>query len=161
MIFSILLTVADNSPQTIAEVCAYVRVPWLIHESRCVHLSSVCDMTHTYVWHDSFICVPWLIHMCAMTHSWVSFCAPLICMWHDSYICVPWLIHMCDMTHPWVSLCTPLICMWHDSYTRDMTRARMTWRIHMCDMTHLNVAWLMYSWRDPCICDDTVLRRDL
>ena len=28
----------------------------------------VCDMTHSYVWHDSFICVTWLIHMCDMTH---------------------------------------------------------------------------------------------
>ena len=35
-------------------------VPWLIH---------VCDMTHTHVWHDSFISVTWLIHMCDMTHS--------------------------------------------------------------------------------------------
>jgi len=23
----------------------------------------MCDMTHSYVWHDSFICVTWLIHM--------------------------------------------------------------------------------------------------
>ena len=28
-------------------------------------------MTHSYVWHDSFICVTWLIHMCDMTHSYV------------------------------------------------------------------------------------------
>jgi len=41
-------------------------------------------MTHSYVWHDSFICVTWLIHMCDMTHSYV---------WHDSFICVTWLIH--------------------------------------------------------------------
>ena len=33
--------------------------------------------THSYVWHDSFICVPWLIHMCAMTHSYVC---------HDSFM---------------------------------------------------------------------------
>ena len=50
----------------------------------------MCDMTHLYVWHDSFICVTWLIHMCDMTHS-----------------CVPWLIHMCDMTHS---------CVCHDSF---------------------------------------------
>jgi len=42
-------------------------VTWLIH---------MCDMTHSYVWHDSFICVTWLIHMCDMTHSYV---------WHDSW----------------------------------------------------------------------------
>jgi len=33
-------------------------------------------MTHSYVWHDSFICVTWLIHMCDVTHSYV---------WHDSF----------------------------------------------------------------------------
>jgi len=36
--------------------------------AECAH---VCDMTHSYVWHDSFICVTWLIHMCDMTHSYV------------------------------------------------------------------------------------------
>ena len=39
---------------------------WLIH---------MCDMTHSYVWHDSFICVTRLIHICDMTHSY---------MWHDT-----------------------------------------------------------------------------
>ena len=45
------------------------------------------------MWHDSFICVTWLIHMCDMTHSYVwhdSF----IYVWHDSFICVTWLIHI-------------------------------------------------------------------
>jgi len=28
----------------------------------------MCDMTHSYVWHDSLICVTWLIDTCAMTH---------------------------------------------------------------------------------------------
>jgi len=36
-------------------------------------------VTHSCVWHDSFMCVTWLIHMCDMTHSYV---------WHDSFICV-------------------------------------------------------------------------
>jgi len=30
-------------------------VTWLIH---------MCDMTHSYLWHDSSICVTWLIHTC-------------------------------------------------------------------------------------------------
>jgi len=80
-------------------------------------------MTHSYVWHDSFIFVTWLIykcdsnpciitgtpsfpfkrathriHMCDMTHSYV---------WHDSFICVTRLIHTCDTTHSYV---------WHDSF---------------------------------------------
>jgi len=41
----------------------------------------VCDMTHSYVWHDSFRC----------SHAW-----------HASFIRVTWLIHMCVTTdfHP-------------------------------------------------------------
>jgi len=42
-------------------------VTWLIY---------MCDMTHSYVWHDSFICVTWRIHMCDMTNSYV---------WHAVY----------------------------------------------------------------------------
>jgi len=29
----------------------------------------MCDTTHSYVWHDSFICVTWLIYLCDMPHS--------------------------------------------------------------------------------------------
>jgi len=68
----------------------------------------MCDMTHSYVWHDSFLCVTWLIPMCDMTHSYV---------WHDSLICVSWLINMWDMTHSYVwhdSFATSYV--WHDSF---------------------------------------------
>ena len=69
------------------------------------------DMTHSYVWHDSFICVTWLIHMCDMTHSYV---------WHHSFnhthnlsvaqqptTMTSW-IYGCDMTC-WY--------LWHDWFT--------------------------------------------
>jgi len=69
---------------------------WLIH---------MCDMTHSYVWHDAFICVTWLIHMCDMTHSYV---------WHDAFICVTWLIHMCDMTFHLCDMTHSYV--WHDSF---------------------------------------------
>jgi len=59
-----------------------------MHQSRV--MSHVCDMTHSYVWHDSLISVPWHIHMRDMAHLHV---------WHDSFICVTRLIHMCDLTH--------------------------------------------------------------
>jgi len=52
-----------------------------------------CDMTHSYVWHDSFICMIWLIHMCDTTHSYA---------WHDSFICVTWPIHTCEMTQSYI-----------------------------------------------------------
>ena len=51
----------------------------------------MCDMTHSYVWQNSFICVTWLIHMCDMTRyicvTWL-----IIYVWHDSFTCVTWLI---------------------------------------------------------------------
>jgi len=77
---------------------------------------SYLEMTHSYVWHDTFVCVTWLIHMRDMTHWYV---------WHDSLICVTWLIRMRDVTHSYV---------WHDSFLR------VPWLIHTCDMTHSN-AW--------------------
>ena len=106
----------------------------------------MCDMTHSYAWHDSFICVTWLIHTCDMTHSYV---------WHDSFICdmthsymsqeaftcVTWLVYMCDMTHSYAwhdsFICvTWLINMWRDSFIYVIRRN------HMCDVTSL---WLDLS----------------
>ena len=86
-------------------------VTWLIH---------VCDMTHSCVWHDSFMYVTWLIQICDMTHS---------CVWHDSFMYVTRLIHVCDMTHS---------CMWHDSfvYTDQPHHDSLiyeTWLLHKCD----------------------------
>jgi len=108
----------------------------------------MCDMTHSYVWHDSFICVTWLnhmcdIHMCDTTHSYV---------WHDSFICA-WLIHMCDMTRSRVRHSY----VWHDSFIC------VTWLIHMCDMTHSHVwhdslIWHEHTsphWADHQLCDTT------
>jgi len=75
----------------------FTRMTWLIHRYDMSH-SHVwcdsftrvtrpirCDMTPSYVCHDS------LIHMCDMTYSFV---------WHDWFISMTWLMHMCDMTHP-------------------------------------------------------------
>jgi len=96
-------------PPTMPLLC----VTWLIH---------TCDMTHSYVWHDSFLRVTWLIHTCDMIHSHVWHDAPIKIdnntqitlreeagcevaqypqqTWHDAHICVPWLIHMCDIHEP-------------------------------------------------------------
>jgi len=92
---------------------ANASVPWLIH---------VCDMTHSCVHHDSFICVPWLV--CDMTQSYVGHdvfkCTWKMSdgqravqyrtthshVWPDSFICLPWLIYMWAITRSYV---------WHDS----------------------------------------------
>jgi len=83
----------------------------------------MCDITHSYMRHDSFICVTWLIDMGDMAHPYV---------WRDSCICMPWLIDMCDMTHSyvWHDMCdTTHSYEWHDSFIC------APWLIHLCDMT--------------------------
>jgi len=72
---------------SIASVFIYFLTSRATHEWICMHLYvtrliHICDITHSYVWHDSCICVPY--------------------MWHDSCIYVTWLIHMCDTTHIWM-----------------------------------------------------------
>ena len=101
-------------------------VAWLIH---------TCDLTHSYVWDDSFICVIWLIRACDMTHSYV---------WHDSFICVPWIVHVCGTPHSYV---------WHESFIC------VAWLIHICGMTHSYVCFIhiygmthAYVWHDPFMC---------
>jgi len=132
-------------------------VTWFIH---------MCDMTHSHVWHDLFICVRyyslicliWLIvddkgrwalmsHMCEtwvcdMTHPHV---------WHDPFICVTGLSHMCDMTHcRWqVEVSSHFIYVWHEW---------VTWRIHdphICSWhgSFIHVTWILsYVWHDSVIC---------
>jgi len=112
----------------------------------------MCDMTHSYVWHDPLICVAWLIsrmwmsHVTHETHSYVS---------HDSFICVTRLIHTCGMTHTYVY--TTHSYMWHDPF---ICVARL---IHFCGMTHtyewyggfMCVTWHSFhhtGWRRPAGC---------
>jgi len=37
------------------------------------YLVHLCDVSHSYVWHDSYICAPWLIHICDRT-LWLAQC---------------------------------------------------------------------------------------
>jgi len=116
-------------------VCDVTRscVTWLIH---------ICDMTHIYVWHDSFICVTWLIHMCVTRH--IHMCEMThIYVWHDSFICVTWLLDIARTAH----LCVwrdSIMCAWYNSTW--LVHMCVTWPNHMCDMTHL------YVWHDLFMC---------
>ena len=78
-------------------------VTWLIH---------MCDVIHSYEWHDCFI--TGLIHMCDRTHSYV---------WRDTFIGVTWRIYFTYLQH-----CP---AAWHS--------AQVTWRIDTCHMPHLYV----------------------
>jgi len=89
-----------------------------------------CDMTHSYVWQDVFICVTWRNHLCDMTHSYVR---------HDSFIYVTWLIHMCDMTHSYV---------WQDVFTRDMTCSWVTCLVHRMGVIYTCTIAHSYLWLD-------------
>ena len=106
------------------------------HDSKGIHA-----MTHSCVWHDSFIRVTGLIYMCDRTHTCVwhdSF----ICVWHDLFVCVTWLIHMCVT---WlIHMCvTWLICMCNmthsyvcntcsDTATHVLTLQHMFWHCNTC-----------------------------
>jgi len=82
-----------------------VCVAWRVHICDTIHY--MCAMTHSYVWHDSFMCGTRLFHVFAYVR-------------HNTFICVAWLIHVCDITHS---------CVWRDSFTC------VTWLSHVCDMT--------------------------
>ena len=174
---------------THSHVChdSFICVPWLIYmcamTRSCVfsawltgeialasglpQLTSLhtCDMTHTCVCHDSFICVTWLTHMCATTHSqewqthWQEWkprsCVPwlvhtvtrvyTVCL--GSYIqYVPWLIHKWDNRWIYSSRVHIPSYVWHDSFIC------VTWIIHACDMTH------SYVWHDSFICVPWLIR---
>jgi len=76
----------------------------------------MCDVTHSYVWHDSFICVTWLIRMCDATHSYI-----------------------CDTTHV-----TQTSCHTHERVTSHIKRSHGTGLNN--HVTHMNESCHTYEW---------------
>jgi len=98
---------------------SFICVTWLIH---------MCDMTHSYVVHDSFICNDEinLHHTCDMTHSY---------MWHDAFISETRPMSMWDRTHLYAG--TWLVHLYvarHSFFCDDETNLH-----HTPDMSHLYV----------------------
>ena len=61
----------------------------------------MCDLTHSYVWHDSFICVTWLSTWNTLDLERLGKLKNILCVsaacQHDAFICVTWLIHTCEI----------------------------------------------------------------
>jgi len=103
-----------------------------------------CDMTHSFVWHDSFVSVTCVWHdSCTRARNhwrdpWDS-----IIRW-DSFICGTWTIYM-----TWLIYIYDIHMRWliHTSKKSvEFSWDSVMWHIHMCEMTHL------YLWY---ICNET------
>jgi len=97
-------------------------------------VTCMCDVTHSYVWRDTFICVHWI----SCTRCTTQKTPPLVC--------VTWLIRMCDAKHSFV-------CIDSDIHIIPYKRHPTT---YMCDVTHLiqykRHPCHLYAWRDSFIC---------
>jgi len=89
-------------------------VTWLIR---------MCDMTQSYVWHDSFVCVTWLIRMRDMTHSYV---------WHR---------HESE-----ISTETSICCNSNERPCLQQVRERDMSHIWMSHVAYINVSCCIYEW---------------
>jgi len=100
---------------------AFMCVPWILHVHAMTHVCAwhddsftcvprsifffyVCELHHSFSFHDACRCVQWLIHVRAMTHSYV--CHELfsvrpmthIRVCHDSFMSMLWPIKVRVMT---------------------------------------------------------------
>jgi len=115
-----------------------------------IWLIQMCDMAHSYVRHDTFICVTWLRHDTFICVTWLIHVCNItrhhhLREWHYSLIWVTWLIHMCYMTYVTChtyerAMLHTCWYVWHESFTW------VTLLIDLSDVTH------SYVWHDSFIC---------
>ena len=84
-----------------------------------------CDMTHSYVWHDSFAFLTWFIHMYAMTHPYVS---------HAS----------CLNSRRWILM--SCMCDAHVTHTLSHTCCMLMTLACVCHVRFICVTWLAFGW---------------
>jgi len=58
--------------ESLQVLCNHLAEPVQPFGWTCVWLIRMYTMSHSYVWHDTFVCVPWLIYTCDMTHIHIS-----------------------------------------------------------------------------------------
>jgi len=122
------------------------------------------DVTHSYEWHDSFICATWIIQMCDTTNSLFAFFLAQVFalrqhvsithsyLWCVSFmyiIYVTGLMHMCDMIrsylrHDSLAIFLKLLVLQQyvsltRSYTWHDSLVYVTWLIDICDTTYAYV----------------------
>ena len=95
--------------------------------------SPLCDITHSYVWYDSFTYKTWLMCTCDMTRSHVQ---------HDSFIRATWLIHACDKTHSSAKL-----------HRRALICQHVTWLVNTCNMSR--DSWIPATFSFLCVRHDS------
>jgi len=99
----------------------------------------MCDITHSYVWHDAFIRVTWLMHMCDTTHHMCD----LSCKHHELihtrdntcryYACE----HDCFEIYAYIQgIKSMYACL--NIYFFCSPACRVMWKIWMSHVTHLN-----------------------
>jgi len=115
----------------------------------------MCDMTHSYLCHGSFIRVIWLnqfmrhdsFDVWDTTHSYVCHNSSMrvpwlnLYVWHDCFIRTTWLIYTCDMNH---SICL----IWLIHISRNDPFICLTWLTYICDMTHSHIHYNASVWHD-------------
>jgi len=146
-------SVNSQSPQPSAQ--RHSCGSWPIHI-----FSHMSDMTHSYVWRESYVfhICPWhnsfmCVHLSGLAVSRAPACSQRHSYaWHDSFICVTWLIHMRGMTHSYFTHMCDMThsYLWHDSFICATWPIRIshmcvTWLIHMCDVTRTHLCFISVS----------------
>jgi len=126
----------DTPNANICYQCCGMR-PWI----------RICDVTHIYMWRDTFICETYVSHTSAvgranwdMRRQFNIFVTRLIYMWDT---------HKCRRMHPWIRIVTCPVYIYGDIFIRETHTSAagcthefgyVTWHKYMF------VMWIIYVW---------------
>jgi len=87
----------------------FMNESWCIYQSGIIcatWLTHMCDMTHSYVWHDSFICVTnesWCIYQSGMSPKLMSQVARMYesCRKYECAMSHVWMSHLTRIHESW------------------------------------------------------------